>query len=188
MPTVIKSLSCRSLPRKAAVLAAAGLALSIYSRALAQTDVNWLSATSGNWTDPTRWSNPTYPNNGTPLGSTYRVFIEAVGPAYTVTLNTSVALDYLRLNSASATLVLSSGTLTVPTFDLLAGTLRIDGGTLAGSTINIGSGGLTFSGMQATRSAASPSTAASPARRPSWGTPVCRMGSRSTARPHSPTT
>src|SRR6185437_2792667 len=35
-------------------------------------DSHWLLPSDGYWTDPTQWStNPDYPNNGSPTGTTY---------------------------------------------------------------------------------------------------------------------
>src|SRR4051794_26497847 len=90
------------------VAAAAGLACSLAAEAAGQTDANWLTAASGNWSDPSRWStNPLYPNNG--AGNSYRAYIQATGSNYVVTSSGNVLLDYLRLNSANATLRITGG-------------------------------------------------------------------------------
>ncbi len=122
------------------VLAAAGLAVSA-TAALGQTDSYWNTAFGGAWTNAARWSsNPDVPNNGG--GTNYRAFIEAVGSNYTITSNSDITLDYLRINSANATLRLDGGILSAPVIDLFAGRLELAGGTIANSTLNIGSSGL----------------------------------------------
>jgi hypothetical protein len=124
------------------LIAAAGLALSVTSRALAQTDNNWTTATSGNWIDPTRWSLGLYPNDGTPPGATYRAVFAAAGPAYTVTLNSDITISGLVLNSAGLTLAHTSGTLTLNgAADITSGTFQLNGGTIAGGTLNLNGGG-----------------------------------------------
>ena len=112
---------------------------------------NWLSATSGNWTEATKWStNPDYPNNGTPIGTTYDAVIGASGSAYTVMLNSSVTVNSLTLNSATATLTHSSGTLTaVNGLSLQAGQYMLGGGTILNSTITA-SGGAQLIGTSGT--------------------------------------
>jgi hypothetical protein len=105
----------------------------------------WLTATSGNWTDATRWStNPFYPTNGNgnPL---YRAEILATGSNYTITLNSNVALDSLLLSSTNATISHTAGTLTLGgSATLTAGTFNLGGGTIAGGTINNTANRLTF--------------------------------------------
>lgn len=103
----------------------------------AQTVSQWLTATSGNWTDASRWStNPFYPTNGN--GSpNYRAEILATGSSYTITLNSAVTLDSLLLSSSNATIAHTSGTLSLlGTATLSAGTYQLNGGTIAGGTID----------------------------------------------------
>src|SRR6185369_16741527 len=78
---------------KLAWLIAAAIGLAVPTAARAQTQANWLTGTSGNWTDPTLWStNPNFPNNGQPTaGTTYAANIAAAG-TYTVTLNAPVTV------------------------------------------------------------------------------------------------
>jgi hypothetical protein len=131
--------------RCSAIVAAAGLALSLSSRALAQTDNNWTNAVSGNWVDPSKWSLGVYPNDGTPPGSTYRAIFAAAGPAYVVTLNSNVTVSGLVLNSASLTLAHTAGTLTLNgAADFTSGTFQLNGGTIAGGTLNINGGGFSI--------------------------------------------
>jgi hypothetical protein len=90
------------------------------------------SGNTGNWTDPTQWStNPNYPNNGTPSGTTYDAVINAPGAGpHTVTLNSNVTTDSVTLDFANATLSQTGGTLTTSTFDVAAGTYVLTGGSL----------------------------------------------------------
>src|SRR5450755_1047186 len=62
--------------------------LAAHARA-ADVTSSWTTATAGNWTDTVRWSSASFPNNGNG-GFTYAAVINAVGSAYTVTLNTNV--------------------------------------------------------------------------------------------------
>ncbi len=98
-----------------------------------QLTATWLNPVSGNWTDPTQWSTPNFPNNGNPAGTTYHAVIDAVGGPYTVTLGESVALTSLTVDAADATLDLTSGTLTVNNdWSVSNGRLVLNGGTLGG--------------------------------------------------------
>jgi hypothetical protein len=100
----------------------------------AQTTATW-NGTTGNWIDVARWStNPNFPNNNTPPGTTYNAIIGAAG-TYTVTLNTGVTVSNLTLNDANAMLAVSGGTLTlVSSATLTAGVVQMTGGTLSGGT------------------------------------------------------
>ena len=86
------------------------LSLAMATSASAATTSNWLTATSGNWTDPTKWStNPNYPNNGAPPGTAYDAVVAATGAAYTVALDSTVTIDHLTVNSVDATMNLALG-------------------------------------------------------------------------------
>jgi hypothetical protein len=76
------------------------------SQSHAATQANWLSPTSGDWSDPPNWStSPNYPNNGFPTGTSYDASITATAAAgYQVALSASVVVDSLHLGSARATL------------------------------------------------------------------------------------
>src|SRR5687768_16098805 len=96
--------------RFAAVVIAA--ALSAAGPVRAATSASWTTAVSGLWTDASKWStNPNYPNNGTPGGTTYDAGIAASGAAYEVTFAGIATVDSLTLNSADATLRQNSGDL-----------------------------------------------------------------------------
>ena len=81
-------------------LACAGLS---FSQVRAVTPASWLTGIGSSWTDASRWStNPFYPNNDNPLGTTYDATIAATGTtSYNVILKSDIALDSLTLDSAS---------------------------------------------------------------------------------------
>ena len=125
------------------------------SAQLFATPASWTAAVDGNWTDGTKWStNPAYPNNGTPSGTSYDATIAAAGGAgggaYTVTLNSSVAVDSLTLNAAGAALSHTAGTLTTPSINLQQGTYTLAGGSITGATIT-GSAGAQINVGSATK-------------------------------------
>jgi hypothetical protein len=107
----------------------------------AATLAEWLAPVSGNWTDAGKWStNPYVPGNGNPAGVTYDARIAATGSAYTVSLLTTT-VDSITLDSASATLSLTGGTVQTSQLELNAGTLRLESGArLKNATIG-GTGG-----------------------------------------------
>jgi len=95
-----------------------------------QTPANWLGPTSGNWTNPARWStNPAFPNNG---GPTYNVTISASGSPYVVTLDQNITIVNMTMNSPDLTL-LHGGAFTLRTTQNLSigGGAVIDGGGFA---------------------------------------------------------
>ncbi|HEX4054543.1 MAG TPA: hypothetical protein VHX86_09790 [Tepidisphaeraceae bacterium] len=100
----------------------------------AQTTASW-NGGSGNWTTASDWStNPVYPNNGTPTGTTYQAVVAASGSPYTLTDNSTIAVDGLTVESASATVSLS-GMLTLSTLNLDQGVFSLQtGGTLSGGS------------------------------------------------------
>ncbi|HLJ97254.1 MAG TPA: hypothetical protein VKU02_29105, partial [Gemmataceae bacterium] len=67
--------------------------------------VHWIGG-SGNWSDPSHWG------SHVPGGNDVAI-IDATGPNYTVTLDTSPTVAGFMLNSATATFSASSGALTV---------------------------------------------------------------------------
>jgi hypothetical protein len=114
--------------------------------AVAATPADWSTATSGNWTDPTRWSTaPNFPNNGTPAGATYAAHVGAAGSAYTVTANGAITVDSLLIDAAPATVSVTGGTFTATQgLTVNGGTFLLDGGTLANTTIGGTGGQVTF--------------------------------------------
>lgn len=133
-------------PARLFIFLAAGAAIG--SAANAQVNAFWETATSGNWTDATRWStNPNYPNNNG--GTTYHAFFNATGAAYTVTLDANVAIDALTMNSADATLrVVSGGVLNLAGIAAFnAGSLSLAGGKIVGGTLNYAPGTINVTGL-----------------------------------------
>lgn len=119
--------------------------LTLSAICFAETSI-WSPSVSGNWNTAGRWTPAGVPNNGTPTASSrYDAIIAATGSPYTVTLNGSVAVDSLTLNSVHATIDHTSGTLNL-TNDLIlnAGTYQFNGGTIRGGTISGTGGEITF--------------------------------------------
>jgi hypothetical protein len=129
----------------AAIRLAAIAGTALGASTMAQTTATWLNATSGNWSDPTRWStNPQVPNNGP--GNRFNVFLTPTGSAYDVSLDIPVSIDDLTLNSAAATLQLTgSNSLTVNQAFTFAAS-RIEGSSYTG-TMRV-KGLSTFQGIQ----------------------------------------
>lgn len=122
--------------RRARVIAlAAGVACGVTGAgsAFGQT-LNWGAASSGNWSDPLKWS-----PNGVPNGPTFNAVINATGSAYTVTVDSNFSLNKITLNSANATVQLGSNNITVNDYDAGLGMFR--------STSRAASGTLTINGQ-----------------------------------------
>jgi hypothetical protein len=137
--------------RSRALLGLAVGSILLSSSALpAQTVATWLTANSGDWNDPTRWSsNPFFPNNNNPPGASYIAQISATtGSPYTVFLQPSnVTVDAVNISAAGAQLaLLQGGTLTTAAISLVNGsTLALQGGTLRNASLS-GAGSLSASG------------------------------------------
>ena len=143
------SIGRRSMQRVLLASAAAAGLVGVNSIAQAGTNATWVSTASGNWTTPSLWStNPNYPNNDMPGGTTYNAVISATGSAYASTVSGNITIDSLLLNSASATLKHISGTLTAGNgLTLQAGTYALSGsGTIQNTTVNGSGGQFTASG------------------------------------------
>jgi hypothetical protein len=109
-------------------------------------DAHWLSPVFGQWSDPTAWSsNPYFPNDGTPAGTTYTAFVDATGASYQVILGTTATVSGLTINSDGAR-VTDQGNLTVNgQLSALAGQFALsDGGTLANASITTSGTGLVY--------------------------------------------
>jgi len=108
-------------------------------------DSHWLLPSDGYWTDPTQWStNPDYPNNGSPTGTTYDVFVDAAGSPYSVILNSTVTLADLTVNSPDVRVSDNApGLLNITgTLNVENGTFQItDVATLSNATITTSNGG-----------------------------------------------
>jgi hypothetical protein len=127
------------------IFAAAPLACAS-ALARAQTTASWLNPVNGTWTNPTLWSSdPFYPNNANPPGTTYHAIIGATGTPYTVTMpfiSGGISLDALTLSASNATLVARAGTLSAGAVSVGAGTLMLESGTLRDSTLSVAAGGV----------------------------------------------
>ena len=76
---------------------------------VSQVSTTWIGG-PGNWNDPAKWSGGVVPNNGTPAGTTYNVFIDNGNVNFsTVTITTPVTIDSLNV-SANDTLTINNGT------------------------------------------------------------------------------
>lgn len=118
-------------PGSCAILAAAAGLCAVVGTTHGQVTATWLTASSGNWSDATRWStNPDFPNNG---AQTYNAVITATGAAYTVTLDQNIEVTDFTLDSADAAFEFGG-----------AFTLRVRGNWLSGATATVdglGNGG-----------------------------------------------
>ncbi|MBL9030977.1 MAG: hypothetical protein JNM80_04625 [Phycisphaerae bacterium] len=95
------------MSRVSAVVAASGAALSFVAAANAQQLRTWAGPVSGNWANNANWTPATgFPNNSGP--NTFDARIDALGPAYTVTLDQPITIQTLDLLSANATLDLTN--------------------------------------------------------------------------------
>ena len=65
---------------------------------------NWLAAADGDWDDATQWDSVNFPNNN---ADTYQAVVAATGSSYTLTLDTTITVDQLTLNSADAAIASS---------------------------------------------------------------------------------
>ncbi|XAL99574.1 PEP-CTERM sorting domain-containing protein [Phycisphaeraceae bacterium D3-23] len=126
--------------------------------AVAQTDAFWSNAADGNWTTASNWSvDPAVPFNGFPNPlDRYEVWINATGSPYTVTLDFSIEVDSLTVDSADATVHHTDNQINLNggMLDLRAGHYQLDGGTLgnmtitsSGGTFGFGPGDQTFDGI-----------------------------------------
>ena len=108
--------ACSWRLRAAAAAALATLSL----RAVAATPAHWISTSSGSWSDAANWStNPFFPNNGNPAGSTYDVTLPSLPSQYTVSLAGNFIINslsdnaLLSIGSTSACSLLLNGDQTI---------------------------------------------------------------------------
>lgn len=95
------------MSRVSAVVAASGAALSFVAAANAQQLRTWAGPVSGNWANNANWTPATgFPNNSGP--NTFDARIDALGPAYTVTLDQPITIQSLDLLSPNAVLDLTN--------------------------------------------------------------------------------
>lgn len=137
MPTFIRSTPRTTRLAALSVLAAAAISPSALG---AQVLTSWLNPTSGFWSSAANWS-ASAPNNGSPAGTTYDVVIDALGGPYTVTLNTAVTVDRLRVDSDDATLYVHAlGSLSILTDSSVdRGTLEVNGALTGPGALTVNS-------------------------------------------------
>jgi hypothetical protein len=104
-------------------------ALSVLGAVQAQTNTTWSLGASGNWNVASNWSGGVIPNNGSPTGSTYSVYVDGA-QAYACTVNINAAQSYtvsqLHISSGDQLNINASGTLI-----LVGGGLIDNAGTIA---------------------------------------------------------
>ncbi|MGH7177426.1 MAG: beta strand repeat-containing protein [Tepidisphaeraceae bacterium] len=122
-----------------ATAAVAGVTLvESWSFARPLVNASWVSAVSGSWTDPARWSSgPNFPNNEAPPGTTYNAIISAGPTPYTVDFNTQAGVVAMTMDSANATLAIAGGTLTVGGAVSIAGHITQTAGAVTQSASNV---------------------------------------------------
>lgn len=137
----------RSQRSRHVYVAAAVLSLAQFSEA--QTSVTWALGSDGNWNVGTNWTGGVVPNNGTPSGTTYSVFIDG-GQAYycTVSINSaqSYTISQLGVSSGDRLNINAGGALTLAGGGTInnAGTIALGSvGSLNfnSSTVTLGGGG-----------------------------------------------
>src|SRR3954447_5600895 len=85
------------------MLRSAAAAVALFGAAASgQTTARWANATSGSWSDSSKWStSPVVPNNVTASDS-YDAVIDAAGNPYSVTVDVATAVSSLTLDSTVA--------------------------------------------------------------------------------------
>jgi len=111
----------------------------------------WRNAANGDWKTIANWSNTpawsAYPANGTGQSGpiSYDVQFSAAGAPYNVTLNTSLSLDSVTLNSADANVTHTSSEVRILNgLTLNAGAWTMNGGTLKDTVIHQNGSSLRF--------------------------------------------
>src|SRR5438034_493708 len=82
--------------RSHSVVAAAFVLASAASSALTLGQVTsaWSAGVDGSWTDGGKWStSPNFPNNNTPIGTTYTASLPIYATPYTVSLAQSISVS-----------------------------------------------------------------------------------------------
>ena len=135
--------------RTASALLASAAALCALPAVAADVTSTWSTATTGIWNANGNWTNVPalggFPNNGNLGIATYDAIISAIGPAYTVTLNTNITVEDLTLSSANATVNHTAGTFTATgAMTISAGTYQLSGGTISNTVVNVSGGTFLF--------------------------------------------
>ena len=131
------SLSCL------AALAVAGTAWA------ADVTSTWADPSSRNWNVAGNWTNAPvagdFPHNGNGRVATSDATINAAGGSYTVTLDPSITVGDLLLDSGSATLSHTSGNFTTTGgMALASGNYQLSGGTISNTAITLSGGNFVF--------------------------------------------
>jgi len=93
------------------------------------------SGTSGNWTNPALWStNPNYPNNGNPPGTTYNAVINGSG---TITLDASITIEQLAFQGGQIFAPFGGGSKPLT----MNANMSWSGGTLIGQDLTVNANG-----------------------------------------------
>lgn len=115
--------------------------LTTAASARAQTNATW-NGPSGNWTNAAIWStNPLYPNNGNPGGSTYNAIL--TGNSSTITLDANITIEQLQFNTGT---LAGTNTLTLNQLFTWGNGSADSGGTLFGAGTLNANGGASFNG------------------------------------------
>lgn len=138
-------MSTLTIARSAGLAVGLSVGLLAAGTASGQTPASWLAATSGNWTDASRWStDPFFPNNGN-NGVDYDATVGVTGAAYDVTLDANITIQNLTQNSADARLVLGDFRLTINQDYALTNSTLFGRRNLGGTGAVEVNGALTFS-------------------------------------------
>ncbi len=125
---------------------AASLIAAISGTAIGQQDeARWIGAL-GNWADASNWStDPFAPQNGIPLGRTYRVVLEDTGDFYQITLDDDRTIDEMVIDSPDAFVFQEDGTLRVlGDITVLAGSMTCQGDRLRSAHVTVTGGAFGF--------------------------------------------
>jgi len=122
-------------PARLAALVIVGCAAHARAAA-AEVTADWVGPSQGIWHDPANWSTqPDYPNNGTPAGTSYDVRLAPAFPARVI-LETDVTVDNVTVGAGSTLAVYSFARLgIVDTVHVADGAVLQLHGTLAGGTL-----------------------------------------------------
>lgn len=72
-------------------------------------DIQWAAPFTDLWTSPAAWNLGTVPQNDTPAGVNYDVFVNLVGSNYSLRSTGNVTVDSVLINSSNATLRIEGG-------------------------------------------------------------------------------